>query len=654
MPPGDTGGTGMRVTRTIGAALAAVLVAGLLVTATSAPAGADTALVDYSCDIPPVNALIQSQVPDPALVEDLEVTMVDTPDPVVQGQPVHYDIDYPVLDPTEGLPPAPPEIGTYGTVRIKYVEIAAALPAGLSGVTASFETPVPWATISITGGVLKVRIESPVSGSYITIEPDLTPPTIKIEDSPGHWIDFDAVPSVNIEGTASGAAGTSIDWRPPTLTTVVKYKKVVTVVFFPVTMVDWNDASLPCVPVDPNQIVASTLIEAPNPQVSVSVAADETAVEAGETVHWTVTATNTGNVPLAGAIIADIPGHCGELTSSTLAVGASATATCARTTGVGDVGGLSLTGTVDTTETSPVSGTASTTVGPVAPPTVSLTLDPADETAAPGETLDYALTVTEHGVLPLTGVTATGEGIVCDLGAGTCEHLVRNWEQGPYPASVEVDAAEVDPVTATATTATAAIPPHGFSDVAGTAYVDDGVDYAKFFGLVTGYPGNLYQPATSVNRGQIVNMLWQLMDQPGGSPPHGFGDIPSGAFYEDGLRWAKAEGLVTGFPGNRYLPRDPVNRCQLVNMVWNMVGAPTGSAPSGYTDVAPARFCRPAIDWARAQGLVAGFAPATTFRPSRAASRGEVAYLLHRLALTEPAWAAAGSVPGSVLFDPTG
>ena len=59
------------------------------------------------------------------------------------------------------------------------------------------------------------------------------------------------------------------------------------------------------------------------------------------------------------------------------------------------------------------------------------------------------------------------------------------------------------------------------------------------------------------------------------------------------------------------------------------------------------------MNWAKAQGLVQGFAGGSRFRPGRSATRGEVAYLLRQLAAAEPAWASAPALPGPVLFDPT-
>lgn len=847
--------------------VAAVLVAvGLVAVAPSTPAAADTTTVDYTCDIPAAGGALAGEIPDTVAVDDLEVTMVDTPDPVVQGRPIHFDIDYPVLDVSEGFPPAPDGIGGYGIIRFKYIELTAPIPAGLSGVTAAFEGGAPtWASISVAGGNIKVRVQG-VNNSYIEVNPDVTPATITIEDSPGHRIPLDHIPGVDIDATASGAAGTSIDWKPPRLDAPIKYSK--SVLGGILLNINWNDVNVPCTANDPNQTVVSTGIVAPAPALGVTTTATEDTVEAGEDVHYTTTVTNTGNIPLTGILISAAPTGCTAPGPLTLAVGESLTRTCTYTTTLADVGTLNRTSTADSAETAPVTsateavtvdglpspevtitpsesavtvgdvihyavtvknraavlaltgldltgdgltcdappsslaagatanlacthttteadlgshtstltvgsteapdGTATssaTTVSPVPVPGLTVTLAAAEDSVEAGEDVHYTVTVLNSGETPLTGVAVTdapagctgplvdlavsasatttctrattladvgtlsddasagatglgpvtsavesvtvtavpdptvtltatetsvapgstihytlnvaneaaalpltglglvGDDVDCasppssiaanDVADIACTHVARNWELGPYTATAGVDPAETGAVSDQADPVTVAIPPHGFGDVPGTAFYDDGVDYAKFFGLVNGFGGNRYKPNDPVNRGQIVNMLWQLMGQPDGSPAHGFRDVPANAFYRLGLDWAKAEGLVRGFPGNRYRPADPVNRCQLVNMLWNMVGAPTGSPAAGYTDVANRLYCRPAVEWARAQGLVTAFAGGARFRPMQAAKRGEVAYVLHRLALTEAAWASADAISDRVLFDPT-
>ena len=211
--------------------------------------------------------------------------------------------------------------------------------------------------------------------------------------------------------------------------------------------------------------------------------------------------------------------------------------------------------------------------------------------------------------------------------------------EGPKSASV------------TATPSTGCCPPHGFTDVGPADFFDEAVSWAKHSGIVTGFPDNTYRPGNPVNRGQIVSMLWHLMDEPGGSPPNGFPDVRPNAWYGPGLDWAKAATLVTGFPDGTYRPKDPVLRAQLVNMLWHLVGAPTGNPPHPYTDTRTGAYYQEALRWAADQGILNDFAGGTQFRPKTPATRGEVAFWLFNLASTESAWDDfGGTLPDAVQF----
>ena len=77
-------------------------------------------------------------------------------------------------------------------------------------------------------------------------------------------------------------------------------------------------------------------------------------------------------------------------------------------------------------------------------------------------------------------------------------------------------------------------------------------------------------------------MLWRLVGEPGGAPPSRFSDVPGAAWYHAALDWAVANGLVTGFPGGTFRPRDPVNRGQIAAIVFNLAG--DGDAWSAWPD----------------------------------------------------------------------
>ena len=92
----------------------------------------------------------------------------------------------------------------------------------------------------------------------------------------------------------------------------------------------------------------------PAPAMTVGLTADETTVPVGIPIHYHVTLTNTGNVPLTGVTVTDAnaPGCAGP--QADLAVGASRTVDCTYTPTVDDIGTRSNTVTGDATEVAPV------------------------------------------------------------------------------------------------------------------------------------------------------------------------------------------------------------------------------------------------------------------------------------------------------------
>ena len=373
----------MRVRRMVAAAAALLVGASVGVLVPSAPVAADVAVVDYSCDTPPVNALISDLIPDPILLEDLEIEIDDSPDPVVQGHPLTYEVLLPVPDLTGGfdLPesyPLPPfgsvQIAPYGTFRVNKVELRVPIPDGLDVPDASAVTMTPakpWLTVEKVGDELLFRVQStvgaPANPSPMEIVLDDPDPVLRIQESPGVWVPVTPLPDVTITGTATGAPGTTIDLKPPTLDAWVTYSKSVTVIV-PINLVSWSNAKVPCVPLDPSQTITSTDVVAPAPAMSVvkALADGDDEVTVGETIHYTVAVSNTGNVPLTGITLDDPNATC-EPVATTLATDASDLVECTHVTTEADLGTYTNTATADSDQTDPVSSnTVSTQV--VEPP----------------------------------------------------------------------------------------------------------------------------------------------------------------------------------------------------------------------------------------------------------------------------------------------
>lgn len=418
---------------------ATVGVVGLLALGGPAPVGADTTPVSYTCDLPGgATGALAAQIPD-TITDSFDVTVADTPDPVLQGGTTHLDLDVPFPDITGNLPDLP--IGNYGFFYIKRVDIWQPLPAGINWntVTATL-TPSPnWATVTREGGNLKVRIESAVPGSYIRVNADATPPTIEIEVTPGSWQALDFIPSVDVDAVVTGARGNTINWRAPTLNAVVKYSINVPLVIG----INWNDANTPCIPDDPNQVIVSTLIA--SPAMSATLSRTEASVKVGEAIHYDVAVQNTGDIALTGVTAGVAGATCGAPPTS-IAVGETAHVACTRTAAVGDLGTFTRTASVDTAETpAATTNSVSTTVLPRRVADASIAAKAAGPFALDGT---YSPTVTgaqtaKAGVA--RGATRTFHVRVGNDGDATDSFRVRGVASGATGYKVTyVDAAGTD------------------------------------------------------------------------------------------------------------------------------------------------------------------------------------------------------------------
>jgi hypothetical protein len=82
---------------------------------------------------------------------------------------------------------------------------------------------------------------------------------------------------------------------------------------------------------------------------------------------------------------------------------------------------------------------------------------------------------------------------------------------------------------------------------------------------MTGYADHTFRPRAMLSRAQAVNAVWRWAGRPAGFE-HGFVDVPS--WVEEAVAWAQANGVVAGFAGNAFRPRDVVKKGQAVQMLY--------------------------------------------------------------------------------------
>jgi hypothetical protein len=194
-----------------------------------------------------------------------------------------------------------------------------------------------------------------------------------------------------------------------------------------------------------------------------------------------------------------------------------------------------------------------------------------------------------------------------------------------------------------------AVPVGSFADVAGIHA--PAVDCLAWRGIAHGTGYAAFAPAAAVRRDQMATLLARTLqlaaiDLPAPTTPP-FGDV-EGVHAESVARLAAAD-VVSGVTPDRFEPQAPVRRDQMAALLVRaarVAGAPLPAGPDAFGDD-DASVHEPAIDAARAAGLVAGAAPGR-FAPDATVRRDQMATFLARLlalltaqGLTEPPPAAA-------------
>lgn len=143
----------------------------------------------------------------------------------------------------------------------------------------------------------------------------------------------------------------------------------------------------------------------PVPRLEIAKSADRTIVPPGETVTFTISVTNTGNTALTNIVVTDdLTGFIAPIPS--LAIGQTEVIQLPFLVPLeSPPQTYTNTAVAVSNETAPVSASAEVAVA--ARPLLGVGKVPSSQTAAPGETIIYTVTVANIGNVPLTGIRVT-------------------------------------------------------------------------------------------------------------------------------------------------------------------------------------------------------------------------------------------------------
>lgn len=110
----------------------------------------------------------------------------------------------------------------------------------------------------------------------------------------------------------------------------------------------------------------------------------------------------------------------------------------------------------------------------------------------------------------------------------------------------------------------------------------------------------------------------------------GWIDVPKGAWYAEAAQYVREKGLMTGTSAVSFSPNASVTRGMLAVILHRMEGTPAAGKNS-FSDVAEQSYCRDAVAWADAKGIMNGYGDGR-FGPNHPVTREQIAAVLFRYA----------------------
>ncbi|MHB0857143.1 MAG: DUF7507 domain-containing protein [Anaerolineae bacterium] len=178
-----------------------------------------------------------------------------------------------------------------------------------------------------------------------------------------------------------------------------------------------------------------TVTVAAQPALSIEKVGSVSTAQIGDTVFYTITVRNDGDVSLHNVTVVDAKLGINQNIGS-LAVGASSTVQGSYLVTEADLGGIVNTATADSDETVPVQDTWTVTV--VGQPSLTI-VKSGPASVAIGGTIDYVITVTNNGNVTLSNVRVVDAKLGIDTNIGSLAPAASANVYGSYGPVTEAD-----------------------------------------------------------------------------------------------------------------------------------------------------------------------------------------------------------------------
>lgn len=173
-----------------------------------------------------------------------------------------------------------------------------------------------------------------------------------------------------------------------------------------------------------------------------------------------------------------------------------------------------------------------------------------------------------------------------------------------------------------------------FVDVAEGDWFFQAVKYVFERGIMVGTSDTTFEPQSSVTRGQVVQMLYNLEGQPTVTGEDGFTDVQSKDWWYNAVVWASQNEVVSGYGDGTFQPKRNISRQEFAQMLFNyakfkgydltatgdLTKFPDGGDVAGWAETA--------MQWANGNELINGHADTGKLDPLGTTVRAQAASIL--------------------------
>ena len=108
-----------------------------------------------------------------------------------------------------------------------------------------------------------------------------------------------------------------------------------------------------------------------------------------------------------------------------------------------------------------------------------------------------------------------------------------------------------------------------FQDVKTSDWYYNAVQYVAGEGLMSGVSASSFGPSVNLSRAMLAQTLYAMEGKPAVSGASGFSDVPAGEWFASAVNWAAAQGVVAGTGGSQYSPNSPLTREQMAQILYS-------------------------------------------------------------------------------------